>query len=170
MGSDPSDLPFPSPRWVIPVRLIFPEGTGEPVPGGKRILIIEDHDDSRELLAALMRRAGFEVAAYARCAAAESHLAACDMDIALLDVRMPDRCGDDFGRELRERCPKTMIVFVTGEALIDPLKAAVPDCFVIRKPVDVAVLFELLQCFKLDRGYGSSMPKDVDERARPGNM
>ena len=36
---------------------------------------------------------------------------------------MPDRCGDDFGRELRARCPKTMIVFVTGEALIDPLKA-----------------------------------------------
>src|SRR5688572_24428836 len=105
------------------------------MPVGKRVLIVEDHDDSRELLAGLLRRSGFHVSAYDGCAAAEPHLAACDVDVALLDVRMPGRCGDDFARELHERCPKTMIVFVTGESLIGPLKQAVPDCFVLRKPV-----------------------------------
>ena len=59
---------------------------------------------------------------------------------------MPNCCGDDFGKVLRALCPKTMIVFVTGEALIDPLKSAVPDCLVLRKPIDVAVLLELLEC------------------------
>ena len=112
----------------------------------KRILVIEDHDDSRELLTALLRRSGFDVMAYGRCAPAEPHIEACDIDVALLDVRMPDRCGDDFGKALRVRCPKTMIVFVTGEARIDPLKSAVPDCFVLRKPIDVSVLLELLEC------------------------
>jgi DNA-binding response OmpR family regulator len=97
------------------------------------------------MLATLLRRAGFHVASYDRCKPAEAHLEACDVDIALLDVRMPERCGDDFGRELRARCPKTMIVFVTGEELIDPLKHTVPDCFVIRKPIDPAVLLELLE-------------------------
>ena len=136
----------------------------------KRVLLLEDHDDSRELLAALLRRSNFDVTAYDRCAPAEVHLAACDIDIALLDVRMPERCGDDFGKELRKRCPNTMIVFVTGEALIDSLKAAVPDCFVIRKPIDVALLMELLRCFTSDTGYESPMRKSMEDRARPGNM
>jgi DNA-binding response OmpR family regulator len=136
----------------------------------KRVLLVEDHDDSREILAALLRRSGFDVFAYDRCKPAEPHLGVCDVEIALLDVRMPERCGDDFGRELRARCPKVMIVFVTGEPLIDPLKAAVPDCFVMRKPIDVAVLLELLKCFNSDAGYRSPVRKEMDDRVRPGNM
>ncbi|HEV7302054.1 MAG TPA: response regulator [Tepidisphaeraceae bacterium] len=110
----------------------------------KHVLIIEDHDDSRELLAGLLRREGFELHAYDRCEGAERHLAAGDIDVALLDVRLPGRGGDDFGKELRARSPRTMIVFITGEPEIAPLKAAVPDSFVIRKPLDVAVLLQLL--------------------------
>jgi DNA-binding response OmpR family regulator len=140
------------------------------VAGGNRVLLIEDHDDSRELLAAVLRRSGFKVTAYDRCKPAESHLETCDMDIALLDVRMPERCGDDFGRELRARCPKTMIVFVTGEDLIDPLKSAVADCFVMRKPIDSAVLLELLRCLDADGRYASPVRKEMHDRARPGNM
>jgi DNA-binding response OmpR family regulator len=123
-----------------------------------RILVIEDDDDSRLVLAALLRHAGFDVVAYAHCAPAEAHLVEAGddaaVDIALLDVRLPGRCGDDFAVELRARCPKTMIVFVTAEALIEPLKAAVPDCFVIRKPVDVKVLMELLRCFSAESARG----------------
>jgi len=140
------------------------------VPGRKRILLLEDHKESREPLAELLRRSGFEVSAYNGCAAAEPHLAACDIDIALLDVRMPGRCGDDFGRELRARCPKTMIVFVTGEAIVDPLHQAVPDCFIMRKPIDVAVLLELLAWFTSDGVCGSPTRKEIDDRARPGKM
>jgi two-component system, cell cycle sensor histidine kinase and response regulator CckA len=146
------------------------QGTGESVSNRKRVLLLEDHDHSREPLAELLRRSGFDVSAYDRCEPAEPHLAACDIDIALLDVRMPGRCGDDFGRELRARCPKTMIVFVTGEAMVDPLHHAVPDCFVMRKPIDVAVLLELLAWFTSDGGCGSPTRKETDDRARPGKM
>ena len=136
----------------------------------KRVLVIDDDDDSREILGRLLRRSGFEVTSYNGCKPAEPHLEACDIDIALLDVRMPVRCGDDFGRELRQRCPKTMIVFVTGEALVEPLKAAVPDCFVLRKPIDAAVLLELLTCFNSDRAYATPLREEMDDRARPGKM
>jgi DNA-binding NtrC family response regulator len=155
---------------VIPVCLILFEGQGALMSVQKRVLVIEDHDDSRELLAELLRRAGFSVSAYHRCAGAEHHLEVCDIDIALLDVRMPDRCGDDFGKELRKRCPKTMIVFVTGESVLTPLKEAVPDCFVLRKPIDAALLLELLECFFAGKAYASPMRKAMDDRARPGNM
>jgi DNA-binding response OmpR family regulator len=134
------------------------------------VLLIEDHDDSRKVLAVLLRRAGFDVTAYDRCGPAERHLEACDIDIALLDVRIPERCGDDFGRELRARCPKTMIVFVTGEELIEPLKAAVSDCYVLRKPIDSAVLVELLTCFNSKTGWISPLGRTVEHRARPGNV
>ena len=140
------------------------------VSDGNRVLLIEDHDDSREILATLLRRAGFDVAAYDRCKPAEAHLVGCDVDIALLDVRMPERCGDDFGKELRARCPDTMIVFVTGEELIEPLKQAVPDCFVIRKPFDLAVLLELIKCFDSDAGSASPLREEMDDRARRGSM
>jgi response regulator RpfG family c-di-GMP phosphodiesterase len=79
----------------------FLEDEGEPMSSPRRVLIIEDHDDSCEILTALLQRAGFSVTAYDRCKPAERHLGACDMDIALLNVRLPERCGDDFGRELR---------------------------------------------------------------------
>ena len=136
----------------------------------KRVLVLEDHDDSRRALTLMLRRKGFEVTDYDCCEAAEQHLAACDVDVALLDVRLPGRCGEDFGRELRQRCPKTMIVFVTGEAILEPLKEAVPDCFVMRKPIDADLLLELLECFDSKTAYGSTMGKQMDNRAGPGNM
>lgn len=134
------------------------------MPVGKRVLVLEDHDDSRHALVRLLRLTGFEVHDYEGCAGAERHLEAGDIDIALLDVRMPGRCGDDYGRELRERWPKTMIVFLTGEALLEPLKASVPDCFVMRKPVDAAVLLELIACFCSDEGHRSPLRKTMEDR------
>ena len=85
------------------------------------------------------------------------------------ELRMPGRCGDDFGKEVRARCPKAMIVFITGEALVQPLKAAVPGCFVLRKPFDAEVLRELLACFSPETGFRPPVPKEVDRRARPGS-
>jgi DNA-binding response OmpR family regulator len=153
---------------VIPVRLIPVKGKGEPMSNQRRVLVLEDHDDSRTLLAALLRQAGFDVVAYGCCAAAELHLDVCDIDIALLDVRLPERRGDDFGRELRQRCPKTMIVFVTGEPLIDPLKQAVPDCFVIRKPIDPAVLLELIDCHTAGPAGDCGNGEDTNDRIKTG--
>jgi hypothetical protein len=37
------------------------------------------------------------------------------------------------------------------------LKAAVPDCFVLRKPIDAAVLLELLECFCSNGGYATRL-------------
>jgi DNA-binding response OmpR family regulator len=159
-----------SPGYGDPGLPVVLRTKGKLMPHGKRVLVIEDHDDSRIALTRVLRRYGFTVTDYDRCKPAEKHLETCDLDIALLDVRMPERCGDDYGRELRERCPKTMIVFLTGEALVEPLKEKVPDCFVLRKPVDCAVLLELLTCFKSDTAYDSPMSKEADDRARPGNM
>ena len=136
----------------------------------KRVLLIEDYDDYRKVLAKVLRRTDkFEVVDYDRCERAEQHLGACDIDIALLDVRLPGRSGDDFGKALRQKCPHVMIVLLTGEAILEPLKQAVPDCFVMRKPIDAHLLLELLNCF-CSEGYGSAMGKHLADKAGPGSM
>ncbi len=112
----------------------------------KRVLVVEDDDDSREALCRLLRCKGFEVTAFPHANGGVDSMAICDAHFALLDVRMPGRSGDDLGRELALRCPNTRIIFLTGEDALHDLKAAVPSSFVIRKPIDVALLFELMSC------------------------
>ena len=111
-----------------------------------RILLVEDHDDSRFALDQLLRHRGFEVEAFAHANGNIDAMAEFDPHVALLDVRMPGRSGDELAPELIQRCPGTQIIFLTGESRLDSLKSAVPSCLVIRKPVDVAVLLQLIDC------------------------
>ena len=101
----------------------------------KRVLLVEDHDDSRELFTFFLRRDGLDVVACRSVEDAVPAVADCAPDLALLDVRLPGRSGDDFGRELAERCPDTRIVFLTGEHDVDRLKRLVPTSRVLRKPI-----------------------------------
>ena len=114
--------------------------------GTKRLVVVEDDADSRDLLSRLLRRSGFEVTSFEDGNGGVDALAVLDPHVALLDVRMPGRSGDDLARELAQRCPHTRIIFLTGEDNIGRLKTAVPTSMVIRKPIDFAVLLQLLSC------------------------
>ena len=111
-----------------------------------RVLVVEDDDDSREMLSRVLRRQGHEVRPFGHANGGVDPMAVHDPDVALLDVRMPGRSGDDLARELAQRCPHTRIIFLTGEDNIGRLKTAVPTSMVIRKPIDFAVLLQLLSC------------------------
>jgi CheY-like chemotaxis protein len=111
-----------------------------------RVLVVEDDDDSRELLSRLLRGHGHEVKSFAHANGGVDPMAIHDPNVALPDVRMPGRSGDDLARELAQRCPRTRIIFLTGEDNIGRLKTAVPTSIVIRKPIDFAVLLQLLSC------------------------
>lgn len=110
----------------------------------KRILLLEDHDDFRRAFRMVLEAGGCAVADYASAEAAAREFLTCDADVAFLDVRLPGRGGDDFGRELLEKCPRTKIVFVTGEADVETLKRKVPGCHALRKPVNFNDLFDLI--------------------------
>lgn len=112
----------------------------------KRVLVVEDQDDSREILSRLLRKRGCEVKSFAHANDNLDAMALFDPNVALVDVRMPGRSGDELAPDLIERCPGTRIIFLTGEAKLDNLKAAVPSCLVLQKPVDFAVLSQLLDC------------------------
>ena len=66
---------------------------GQPAQPRSVILVVDDNDDNRDLLARRLRRQGYEVVAAAGGRAALDALAGAQVDLVLLDVMMPDLDG-----------------------------------------------------------------------------
>ncbi|MGH8206080.1 MAG: response regulator transcription factor, partial [Steroidobacteraceae bacterium] len=69
-----------------------------------------------ETLSERLRSAGFQVACAESVAGARRALAEARVDLALIDVGLPDGSGFELARTLRERSPATAIVFLTAHA------------------------------------------------------
>jgi len=80
----------------------------------ERILIVDDEDQIRTLLARLLSPHGYECLAAESAAAARRVLADIDVALVLSDVNMPGESGIDFTREVLAQYPDTAVVMVTG--------------------------------------------------------
>jgi DNA-binding response OmpR family regulator len=78
-----------------------------------RILLVEDHDESREVLARLMRHWGFEVATAPGLAPALEKLAT-PFDAVISDISLPDGSGYAVACEAKRLDRKTLAVALTG--------------------------------------------------------
>ncbi|HKH94177.1 MAG TPA: PAS domain-containing protein [Gemmatimonadaceae bacterium] len=125
------------------VRLVFPPTS----PGAKanvdapprrtprRVLLVEDHIDSREFMQSLLESDGHTVEAVRSVEEAKARLSNVHepLDVLVTDIGLPDGSGWDlvaFGREIR---PTLRIGVVTGW---EPRNEQDPACdFTLRKPV-----------------------------------
>ena len=91
-----------------------------------RVLVVDDHEVVRHGIAALARRAGFEVVGQAGSVADSiaqaSHTAP---DVVIMDVRLPDGSGIEACREIRASCPTTRVVMLTSYPDEEAVLAAV---------------------------------------------
>jgi DNA-binding response OmpR family regulator len=78
-----------------------------------RVLIVEDHDDSREMLEHLLDRQGYAVSAAPSCGRARELAASAPFDMVICDIDLPDGDGVDLMRELRRQYLMTTIA-LTG--------------------------------------------------------
>jgi DNA-binding NarL/FixJ family response regulator len=79
-----------------------------------RILLVEDHAAVREALAAMFEReSGFTVVGQAG-SLAEARAMLSGVDVALLDLGLPDGFGPDLIRELRQRSPRAEALVLTA--------------------------------------------------------
>lgn len=69
---------------------------------GVRTLLVEDHDDSRELLASILRARGATVTAVDRASLAQDEFRNQAFDVVVSDIEMPDEDGFALMRKLRE--------------------------------------------------------------------
>ncbi|HVZ78919.1 MAG TPA: ATP-binding protein [Gemmatimonadaceae bacterium] len=131
------------------VRLVFPRATGgtlepEAAPAqarpARRILLVEDHPDSREFMQALLETDGHTVVTATTVAegmAALGEDATARFDLLVTDIGLPDGSGWDLVAVVRERWPGMRLGVVTGW---EPRTAAAPIHFLLRKPVRTAEL------------------------------
>ncbi len=79
-----------------------------------RLGLIEDHSVVRQALAfVLEREAGFEVVAQAG-SVAEAREFSTEVDVAIIDLGLPDGNGTDVIRELRKKNPKTIALVLSA--------------------------------------------------------
>ena len=108
-------------------------------------LILDDDVESRSALAALVDLAGFETITAGSLEEARQRLGEHSVDVALVDLTLPDGSGLDIVRELQERSPAEIVV-VTGRASVDSaveaLRLGAADY--LTKPVDVTRLRAIL--------------------------
>ena len=80
----------------------------------ERILIVDDEDQIRTLLARLLGAHGYECLTAESAAAARRLLKETHVALVLSDVNMPGESGIDFTREVLAHFPDTAVVMVTG--------------------------------------------------------
>jgi eukaryotic-like serine/threonine-protein kinase len=117
---------------------------------GTRLLVVDDNEDNRDMLARRLRRRGYEVST------AESGALALDMigstsryDAVLLDVMMPDITGLEVLAKLRTRFNKDQLIVVMATArsdsedVVEALRLGAND-YVI-KPINLDEIISALE-------------------------
>jgi two-component system, OmpR family, KDP operon response regulator KdpE len=79
-----------------------------------RVLIVEDHDVTRETLSMLLEKEGFSLRAGGSMAEAYACFEAEPPHVALVDVGLPDGNGLDLVNGFLERDPKVRVIVVTA--------------------------------------------------------
>jgi CheY-like chemotaxis protein len=135
MGSPSTEAPAPRERLEeVPAQS-----------GTSRVLIVDDEDETRDMLQLLLERAGYQV--LTACNGREAHdvLRTNRVDLILLDLQMPIMDGYEFRHEQRRdpRLLRIATVVLTGtdyEPMLDPAIAET-----LRKPVRAEALLSIVR-------------------------
>ena len=115
-----------------------------------RILVVEDHRDTRELLEMVLRTEGYDVALAADGEEGVSAYRQDPADVVLVDIFMPRKDGIAAITELRRDFPDAVIVAMSADASTDRRGALVRAREVgaqltLRKPIEPWVLLRSLE-------------------------
>jgi two-component system response regulator AtoC len=108
-------------------------------------LVLDDEGESRSALSALVGLAGFETISAGSLGEARRRLGEHAIDVALVDLRLPDGSGLEIVRELQERSSAEIVVITGGasvDSAVEALRLGATDY--LTKPVDVRRLRAIL--------------------------
>ena len=134
---------FDSPPSVWPAFLTGQKAS--PV----RVLLVDDDEFIRRIIAQMLRQAGLEVHSVSTVESARQVLLAVEPDLVLLDYQLPDGTGLDLLRELKRRpaFQKLPVMMLTGKSdkqvIFDCITHGAADFIV--KPVQQSALLAKLK-------------------------
>ena len=130
---EPATRTYPSPRVTeeIPGRV-------ENRLNAVRVLVVEDDDDTREVVRATLENAGASVGVVASANDARREMAASSPDVLISDIRMPEEDGYSLMRSLRRDGVLTPAIALTAFARREDADEARAAGFQIHlsKPID----------------------------------
>ena len=111
----------------------------------KRILIVDDDYDIRNILSRYLLIQGFEVET------ADNGLDALEIfiemyfDAVLTDFQMPGMDGIKLADQIRKHDPKKLIIMITSNKLMNSQEEELVD-YVVEKPFELNEIYTILQC------------------------
>ncbi|MCK5914564.1 MAG: sigma-54-dependent Fis family transcriptional regulator, partial [Deltaproteobacteria bacterium] len=111
------------------------------------ILIVDDEKDQRELLGGFLNKQGFTTILAADGKQALALTRTENIDLALLDHRLPDINGDELLPQLHELNPRMRAIMITAfgaiEMAVKVMRSGADDFF--EKPVDLSALLQRIR-------------------------
>jgi len=105
---------------------------------GQRILLVEDHPDTANVFARMLRRDGYEVSVADSCAQAARMCDEGGFDLLICDINLPDGDGVGVLSAARKTHPETVGIIVSGHdgeaQLARAREVGFARCFL--KPID----------------------------------
>ncbi len=136
---------------------------------GKRVVVVDDEEDGRELVAMILTEAGAEVRAVGSSEAGLQCLRSAPADLVLADIAMPGEDGHSFMRRVRAldgsaRTPPTvpavaLTAYATGEDRARALRAGFDDF--LAKPVHPKALVALVARRAKYLALGGNRPRNT---------
>jgi DNA-binding NtrC family response regulator len=112
-----------------------------------RILIVDDDENIRKTMTAILEDEGYIVDSAASGKEALEKTNSATYNLALLDIRLPDMEGVELLELMKDNVPRTRKIMVTGYPSVQNAISAVnkrTDAYLI-KPVDVEKLLETVK-------------------------
>jgi two-component system, chemotaxis family, chemotaxis protein CheY len=107
---------------------------------GKRVLVVDDDPDIRELLFTALEDEGFEVVPAGNGREALTIIQSFRPDVIVLDLMMPVMDGWQFANELRARDEEIPLVLLSAARDLKTHAKALAAADIIEKPFDLAEL------------------------------
>jgi CheY-like chemotaxis protein len=110
-----------------------------------RILVVENDDTTREVLAVLLQGEGYEVASAPTGVEALKICAAWGPSLILLDLYMPEMDGKEFAQRYRETAgPHAPIVLLSASSETDAVMREIGAQETIHKPFDIEQILDVV--------------------------
>jgi CheY-like chemotaxis protein len=126
----------------------------------KKVLIVDDHEHLRHILAAILRFCGYEILEAATAAQAIESALSAKPHLILMDIQLPDFSGLEAARLIRQNPAIAHIPIVGCTAVFGPemrpqaLAAGMVEY--LQKPVSSALLIATVEKFVAGAGQKSS--------------